>query len=216
MLQHEFDNEPTYVVQKGNPDDETCVTLGKNIPSRKDLARIITQHLNGEAQYSLIPKVAALQKEDWHGEHEIWDRESWRVQAGMGETQLGYWEWLEHRLEQEDDQKTNSAKIDPKELTPKITAETHDDERRFEVKEFDVTEWFAQATDEEIVGLIKIGFGGDLESDAVAEYYDGKNQAVTDMFKYKETGFECNVDPVSAGVWIKIHRPHLAQYLKEE
>ena len=49
--------------------------------------------------YSAIPEIAALQRADLWGEHDVWTREEWQVAAGCGDTQCGYWAWVEHRIE---------------------------------------------------------------------------------------------------------------------
>lgn len=99
--------------------------------------------------------------------------------------------------------------VAPEELHPRATAETHDDNREFEVPEFDCTLWFAQASDAELLALILCGFGGDYGADAVAEFYDGLEPRVTRMFERKRSGFECHVDRQQAMAWLRAHRPLL-------
>lgn len=41
---------------------------------------------------------------DGDGEHPTWTRETWRVEVGLQNTVLGYWEWVSHRLEEEPDE----------------------------------------------------------------------------------------------------------------
>ena len=90
-----------------------------------------------------------------------------------------------------------------------IPAETHDDNYNIEVA-FDAAEWFAQTSDKEIYNLYTIGWGGDYAADAVAEFFQGKNDKIDEMFHCiyhcngKEVvGFECHVEEESATTWIK-------------
>lgn len=88
----------------------------------------------------------------------------------------------------------------------RVSAEVHDDERRLEV-DFDATEWFEQASDLELVKLQAIDWSGDYQADAVAEYFDGKNDDISRFFKRKqELGFECSVDADEAMEWLRINR----------
>jgi len=52
---------------------------------------------------------------------------------------------------------------------PVIKATVHDDEWRYDVK-FDALPWFQQASDEDILNLAKVDWGGDYEADGVAEF----------------------------------------------
>jgi hypothetical protein len=92
---------------------------------------------------------------------------------------------------------------------PRVTAECHDDDWVYEAKDFDCTPWFEQASDEELLTLIECGFGGDYGADKVAEFFDGKIDAITEMFAHKRHGFECYVDETQALLWITAHKPQL-------
>lgn len=35
-----------------------------------------------------------------HGQHPYWERTDWCAEAAQNNTQLGYWEWVVHRLEE--------------------------------------------------------------------------------------------------------------------
>jgi hypothetical protein len=99
-----------------------------------------------------------------------------------------------------------------------IKAETHSDDYAVEI-EFDATDWFEQASDDEILALAAIGWGGDYEADAVAEHFEATSCAR--LFAYlgfsptmpwsnDSVGFECHVDEQSALAWIASRRPDLA------
>lgn len=99
-----------------------------------------------------------------------------------------------------------------------IKAETYSDDHAAEVN-FDATAWFEQATDEEILELARVDWGGDYEADDVARFFEDKVPAVDAMFTYIQAynrvaegdsiGFECRVDADDALAWIREYRPHL-------
>lgn len=102
--------------------------------------------------------------------------------------------------------------------TPIISAEAHSDDHVIEVA-FDATPWFEQASDDEIIELRRIEFGGNLAADRVAEFFR-ENPKVNRLFNYlaleptmsftgDTVGFECHIDPAGAEAWIAKHRPHL-------
>ena len=105
-----------------------------------------------------------------------------------------------------------------------IKAEAHSDDYVIEV-DFDATPWFAQASDEEIAALAAIDWGGDYESDEVADYcsdvpglvrlFDYLDNIRDDPMKKDCCGFECHVDEESALNWLQQYRPLLWQQLKE-
>jgi len=98
----------------------------------------------------------------------------------------------------------------------KVKAEVHSDDRVFEI-DFDATDWFCQASDEEIVDLIGCDWGGDYPADAVAQFYEGTNAEIGTLFSYlssikntrKACGFECHVDGATAVEWLRKNKPHL-------
>lgn len=55
------------------------------------------------AQRHNTAEIALLQEDDSWGEHALYGREDWKAEVANGDTQLGYWAWVEHRLEAEDD-----------------------------------------------------------------------------------------------------------------
>jgi len=97
-----------------------------------------------------------------------------------------------------------------------ISAEAHSDDYQVEVT-FDAFDWFEQASDAEIVALAEIGWGGDYESDAVAQFFE--KTSTQELFEYLEDpesrpcGFECHVDKKGAMHWISENRPHLLKNL---
>ena len=102
-----------------------------------------------------------------------------------------------------------------------IIAEVHSDDRVFEV-DFDATPWFRQASNDEIIALAEIGWGGDSEADEVAEFCEAGNNEITEMFSYlrrlsgrrNACGSECHVDEDSAMDWIRTNRPELASKIE--
>ena len=96
-----------------------------------------------------------------------------------------------------------------------IKAECHSDDRCVEV-DFDATPWFDQASDEQILDLIKCEWGYDYPADDIAIFMADKNPEVKSMFDYinirgkiETIGFECSVDEAMATLWLKLHRPGL-------
>ncbi len=41
--------------------------------------------------------------DDWWGEHPDWTREEWRLEIAERNTQLGYWDWVFHLIEANDE-----------------------------------------------------------------------------------------------------------------
>lgn len=66
------------------------------------------------AVLSALPELTAIQASDFWGEYQPYPRSDWREQVAAGDTQLGYWEWVEHRLEQE----ANASTPAPESGTP--------------------------------------------------------------------------------------------------
>lgn len=100
-----------------------------------------------------------------------------------------------------------------------IRAEVHSDDHNAKV-EFDATKWFEQASDEEIIGLAKADFGGDYESDEVAEFFaDTLTKPVFDYLDHlrgsfgQRVGFECHVEPVDVRCWLDINRHDLLEQI---
>ncbi len=93
---------------------------------------------------------------------------------------------------------------------------------------FDATEWFEQATDEEIQDLAACNWGGDNPADEIARFFRARNPKVESVFEHlktandrrrfyeDETGFECHIDGSSGVNWLKINRPQLFNRLTHE
>ena len=103
-----------------------------------------------------------------------------------------------------------------------IKAQAHSDDYQV-VIDFDATNWFETATDQEIVELIECEWGGDYPSDDIAKTLSETNKDLAQLFNYLDIiqddpakknvcGFECKVDELSAIEWMKKHRPHLASF----
>lgn len=96
-----------------------------------------------------------------------------------------------------------------------IKAQVRDDEFRTSSK-FDATSWFEQASDDEILDLAKIDWGGNQAADAVAEFYEGHHvgepdtvDAVFKAVNVLDTGYECYIDEADALRWVQENRPQL-------
>ena len=93
-----------------------------------------------------------------------------------------------------------------------IKAECHSDDRKVEVN-FDATQWFKQATEQNIIDLAKCEWRNDYPADEVAIYMADFNTKIKTMFDYiaivGEFGFECSVDEDDAKIWIKANLPVL-------
>jgi hypothetical protein len=106
-----------------------------------------------------------------------------------------------------------------------ISAEVHSDDHVFEAS-FDATKWFEQASDEEVVDLAKICWGGDYASDEVARFMQEHDTDVKKVFDYlaldptmgtgDTVGFECHVDEREARVWLKKNKPALSVRIEED
>lgn len=96
-----------------------------------------------------------------------------------------------------------------------IRAEAHSDDYRVEVR-FDATEAFRAMTDEEIIALADVDWGGDYEADAVAEHFE--QTATRELFDYTAIsgeGFECHVNEGDALAWLKVNRSSLYRVIEE-
>lgn len=114
--------------------------------------------------------------------------------------------------------------FEPKLLEPKVTASCHSDDHVVEVKRFDATLWFAQASDDELWALREENYGGDYAADSVAEFIVAYDPQVQAMFAHNDLlpgsaelrGFECYVYEQEAEAWIAQHRPNLLAEQEEE
>lgn len=98
-----------------------------------------------------------------------------------------------------------------------IRAEVHDDEFRTTAR-FDATLWFEQASDKDITDLAAIGWRGDKEADAIAEFLEGRGlgepDTIEEVFKacsVLDTGFEVSIEPDDAVKWVADNRPQLME-----
>ena len=108
-----------------------------------------------------------------------------------------------------------------------IAAECYDDLFHHRVT-FDSVDWFVQASDQEIMDLAECGWGGNLPADAVAEFFENKNDDIDRVFKavrffnnprwgYKrKIGFECQIEEDSAVNWLRVHRPNIYKKINPE
>ena len=100
-----------------------------------------------------------------------------------------------------------------------IRAEVHSDDITFQAS-FDALPWFEQATDDEIMALVNIDWGGDYAADDVAKFCADLDPEVAKVFDYVERksglGFECNVDDGMAMAWLQSHRAKLYKKIREQ
>lgn len=96
---------------------------------------------------------------------------------------------------------------------PPVKAEVHSDDYRVEI-EFDAASWFAQATNDEILALAAIDWGGDYAADNVARFFS--DTTTKKLFDYSGLGFECHVNEKTAMKWLKLHRPNLYKAIEME
>ena len=86
--------------------------------------------------------------------------------------------------------------------------------------EFDCTQWFAQASNKELIDLHSICWMNDYQADEVADFFDGVNDGITYFFKQIrrfDCGFECSIVEHEAMEWLRVHRtPIWAQLLCTE
>lgn len=102
-----------------------------------------------------------------------------------------------------------------------ISAEVHSDDRVVEVA-FDAAAWFAQAGDDDILGLAHEGYSYGHTSDAVALFFE--DTTTKEVFEYvailqranRETGYGCSVDRAAAERWLADNRPALLAKITEE
>lgn len=97
-----------------------------------------------------------------------------------------------------------------------IPADAHSDDSVMEVS-FDALPWFEQASDDEIVALAKVDWGGDQEADQVAIFCQDHNNDLNAMFNYIDKlknlkshkdmcGFECHVEEGPVMEWLRTHK----------
>lgn len=99
-----------------------------------------------------------------------------------------------------------------------ISATVHSDDYHIDF-EFNAAPWFSQASDDEIVALAKIDWGGDYEADDVAQFF--KKSTTKKLFDYLATsptmgkdetvGFECHIDADEAYRWLRENRPEVTK-----
>jgi len=90
-----------------------------------------------------------------------------------------------------------------------IKAKIHSDDHVYQF-EFDATDWFLQATDEEIKELSECDFGGDLPADRIAYFFEDKNSSVEILLDYCQLnpqGFECHINVEDATSFINENSP---------
>lgn len=75
---------------------------------------------------------------------------------------------------------------------------------------FDAVEWFSTATPQEILAIVKCGWGGDLAADEVAEGLRMDNADVNEVLSHcsndEGLGYEVHVDADAARKWLSANR----------
>lgn len=91
-----------------------------------------------------------------------------------------------------------------------IKANVHSDDHVY-THDFDATPWFQQASDEELIELAKIDYGGDLAADQVALILEDQDAEIATLLEYcrkkDEVGFEVHINQSQAEAWLKENRP---------
>lgn len=106
--------------------------------------------------------------------------------------------------------------VDVRLLSPQVRATAYSDDRIFEVSLL-VAQWFAQASDKEILDLARVEWANEYAADQVALHFEETNDAMRSLLSYTRNtqgrrnpvGFECQVNGDDAIQWLKLHRPHL-------
>lgn len=58
----------------------------------------------GQAAVDMAQETEKLRQEYGpHGQHPYWERSDWCAEAARNDTQLGYWEWVVHRLQENEE-----------------------------------------------------------------------------------------------------------------
>jgi hypothetical protein len=97
-----------------------------------------------------------------------------------------------------------------------ISAKVYSDDQKAEAY-FNAALWFDQASDEEIIELAEIGWGGDQAADDVAYFMEDHNESLSVFFEHDkaaQVGFEVKIHEAEAVMWLEEHRPHLYDDLK--
>lgn len=112
----------------------------------------------------------------------------------------------------------------PKYEGPEVEAEVHTDDRVMQTT-FDARPYLQQASDDQLLGILQVGFSGDYCTDDIALYArdHALDPDVVEIFAYlnavqrgKTMGFECSVDPKDYLRWLDQVRPTpLARYACE-
>ncbi len=107
-------------------------------------------------------------------------------------------------------------------MTLIVHAHVYADDYLFDAP-FDAISWLEQASDEEILALAKINFGGGPEADVVAEWFSENLRRIEVVLEYCQhttrgpgpiVGFTTEIHPEAAVEWIAKHRPHLLEKSK--
>lgn len=118
-------------------------------------------------------------------------------------------EWLEVLAELNE----KVAKI-AEQLKLTISAEAHSDDWQREIR-FDATPYFVQASDHDLVELVKCGFGGDYPADYLMLHFEETLPDVDSLLAWSrgdgDTGFECHVDEREATRWLARFRPQVLE-----
>jgi len=69
---------------------ETLVELARAERSKETPADTVLE--------ALLREVRGMEEENVWGEHPQFTRDGWRTDAGDGDTNLGYWDWVRHRV----------------------------------------------------------------------------------------------------------------------
>ena len=59
-------------------------------------------HNEPKRRYGSDEAIVLASGGDWWGEYTGYTREDWQEEVAAGNTQMGYWGWVRHKLDEED------------------------------------------------------------------------------------------------------------------
>lgn len=108
---------------------------------------------------------------------------------------------------------------------PSIGADMHSDDYVAQAKDVDVSAWFEQASDEDILSLATHDFGACDKADEIARFMENRNDEIGKVFAYlafgpkmpngDAVGFSVSVVLNDVRIWAHTRRPHLVAALYE-
>lgn len=156
-------------------------------------------------------EVTELMKVDVHNSHPNYSREDWRDEVANDNTHLGYWEWVDHRLEENG--------LEEKEIDW-IDACAHSDDYVHRINSFNALPWLVKASDDQILDLFENDFTECKATDFLISFSKNLNPEVKAMTNYlhgiadlrsskNTSGFTCCVSSYNVIDWVRKNKPNL-------